>query len=209
MKRPNPVLDSLSWRDEVGNFLNNLGLTGEGVEIGSCEGKYAFQVLSGTSNYGKWKNDPKWAWKGHLTCVDLWENQPESEYIDSANLRDMAETFEKAKRVIGQYGGSYLKAHSLKAAKYFTDERLDWVYIDANHAYQATDNDIHAWYPKVKPGGLFSGHDFYTCHKPNHPDPFQRTDSDVARAVLEFSERIGTWPHITACRSWWFIKPIS
>ena len=212
MKRPDPVLHGLVWRDQAGGFLNGLGLTGEGVEVGSNEGRYALQVMSGTSTYrnskfNRWKDDPRWAWKGHLTCVDPWENQPESVYLDSANLYDMAKVYATAARNLAPYRVTLMRAYSVDAAKRFADGSLDWVYIDANHAYWAAAEDNAAWWPKVKPGGLFSGHDFYTCHNADHPNPPERTDSDVATAVLELAERLGTWPHVTACRSWWFIKP--
>ncbi len=207
MLRPNPILYGIRWRDEVGRFLNERGLTGSGVEIGSFEGAYAHQVLSGTSNYGRWKDDPDWAWKGHLTCIDLWEKQPDEVYIDSKNSLNLSVAHDKAEARLAPFKASLLKASSLDAAQSVSDASLDWIYIDANHAYAAAGNDIAVWYPKLKPGGLFSGHDFYTCHKADHPDPRERCDSDVALAVLEFAEKIGIWPYVTACRSWWFIKP--
>lgn len=40
------------------------------------------------------------------------------------------------------------------------DESLDIVYLDAGHSYDAVKQDLEAWYPKVKPGGVIAGHDF-------------------------------------------------
>ena len=42
----------------------------------------------------------------------------------------------------------------------FSDESLDFVYIDANHAYDFVKQDIELWWPKVKKGGWLCGHDF-------------------------------------------------
>lgn len=42
----------------------------------------------------------------------------------------------------------------------FQDGSLDLVYLDADHSYAAVKADIAAWFPKVKPGGIFAGHDF-------------------------------------------------
>lgn len=50
------------------------------------------------------------------------------------------------------------------AAALYEDNSLDFVFIDANHAYPFVKQDIEAWYPKVKRGGLLAGHD-YTSHK--------------------------------------------
>jgi hypothetical protein len=205
MKQPNPALRNLIWRDQVGGFLNDLGLVGEGVEIGSHDGAFALQVMSGSGKW--WHHDPRWAWKGHLTCIDAWEHQPESVYVDSANLADMAAIYATAQRNLKPYKVTLLKAYSVDAAKQFADESLVWVYIDANHAYPAATEDRVAWWPKLKRGGLFSGHDFYTCYNDKHPDPLERTESDAATAVFALAAEIDTWPYVTACRSWWFIKP--
>ena len=52
--------------------------------------------------------------------------------------------------------------------------QLDSVYIDADHCYPAVRADIAAWLPKVRPGGIIAGHDFW-------PEKFP----GVCRAVHE------------------------
>jgi predicted O-methyltransferase YrrM len=49
---------------------------------------------------------------------------------------------------------------SVEAAKNFQDESLDFVFIDANHEYESIKEDIKAWLPKVKKGGILGGHDY-------------------------------------------------
>jgi len=46
-----------------------------------------------------------------------------------------------------------------KAHANFEDGSLDFVFIDADHSMEAVDEDIRLWEPKVKKGGLVSGHD--------------------------------------------------
>lgn len=36
---------------------------------------------------------------------------------------------------------------------------LDFVYVDADHSYESASDDINNWYPKVRIGGVFGGHD--------------------------------------------------
>ena len=43
-----------------------------------------------------------------------------------------------------------IRANSEIASDIFTDESLDFVYIDANHAYEYVVQDINLWYTKVK-----------------------------------------------------------
>lgn len=49
---------------------------------------------------------------------------------------------------------------SKEAAKDFPDNSLDFVFLDADHSYEAVIGDINTWYPKIKNGGIISGHDY-------------------------------------------------
>jgi len=77
-----------------------------------------------------------------------------------------------------------LRMQSARAARVFDDASVDFVYIDAEHKYDSVRADIHAWLPKVRPGGKIAGHDYGMA--------------DVSRAVHEtFGESIAlagaTW----------------
>jgi predicted O-methyltransferase YrrM len=52
-----------------------------------------------------------------------------------------------------------LVADSVQAATNFADESLAFVFIDGGHTYEQVSRDIHAWLPKVRPGGTLAGHD--------------------------------------------------
>ena len=49
---------------------------------------------------------------------------------------------------------------SNEAAEYIDDESLDFIFLDAYLTGKQAENDIEVWYPKVKTGGIFSGHDW-------------------------------------------------
>jgi predicted O-methyltransferase YrrM len=49
---------------------------------------------------------------------------------------------------------------SLEAANEIENESLDICFIDACHKYSSVKNDILAYLPKVKKGGILCGHDF-------------------------------------------------
>jgi hypothetical protein len=53
-----------------------------------------------------------------------------------------------------------IKAESERGAKYFPNQSVDFVYIDAMHDYESVKRDIMIWRPKVKAGGIIGGHDY-------------------------------------------------
>jgi Methyltransferase domain len=62
----------------------------------------------------------------------------------------------------------------------FPDEYFDWIYIDADHAYEGVCKDIQQGYPKVKPDGMMVFND-YTNWSVGEFIPY-----GVAKAVNEF-----------------------
>ncbi|MEE8168973.1 MAG: glycosyltransferase, partial [Phycisphaerae bacterium] len=55
-----------------------------------------------------------------------------------------------------------IRACSWESADQFENGSVDFVYIDADHAYESVVKDIRAWLPKVRRGGVISGHDYFT-----------------------------------------------
>jgi predicted O-methyltransferase YrrM len=49
---------------------------------------------------------------------------------------------------------------SADASHAFIDGSIDWLFIDAEHTFDHVRSDVQRWYPKVKPGGIISGHDY-------------------------------------------------
>jgi hypothetical protein len=49
---------------------------------------------------------------------------------------------------------------SLEASAKFAPGTLDAVFIDAAHTFDSVKEDIEAWLPKVKSGGILAGHDY-------------------------------------------------
>lgn len=97
--------------------------------------------------------------------VDIWretgiKSQNDSEY-DQKTLDNqysgVCNKYKNDPRVV------IIRDFSLNAVKAFDDEYFDFVYIDAEHTYDGVLNDLGAWYPKVKKGGIISGHDYCEC----------------------------------------------
>lgn len=84
---------------------------------------------------------------------------------------------------------------SVAAAQRFTDASVDLVWIDADHSYEAVRDDIAAWRPKVRAGGIIGGDDI----------PFPGVAQAVREAfgtaaIIEDGQREGKpWP-------WWMVQ---
>lgn len=66
-----------------------------------------------------------------------------------------------------------------RAADEFADGSFDFVFIDADHSYDAAKDDIARWRPKVRKGGWLGGHD-YSKH---FPGVIQAVDERFGSAV--------------------------
>jgi len=84
------------------------------------------------------------------------------------------------------YKTSFIRMESVEAAMLFPDEYFDYVYIDGDHSLEGAEKDLEAWWPKVKCGGYFAGHDY-------------SSSIGVMNAVDTFCEERGltvqTWAH--------------
>lgn len=123
---------------------------GKGVEVGTFTGEFSKEIME--------------LWGGTLYMVDVWSPLNNNEYNDSSNHGNFQKgaIFGAAIDNISGYENRaiMIRANSEKASEIFADESLDFVYIDANHAYDYVVQDIQLWYPKIKPGGCLCGHDY-------------------------------------------------
>lgn len=140
---------TISHRHDLGHLLEILIPKGVGVEVGVQQGLYSDFLLQ------NWKS-------GTLHCVDRWMHV--SDYIDIANKSQEEQEllYQETKERLSKYGErcKIIRMDSVEASKLYEDESLDFVYIDADHSYEGCFKDLEAWYPKVRKGGIFAGHDY-------------------------------------------------
>jgi len=143
-------------RSDFPGLLNCLGLLGEAVEVGVQAGVHASGLLL--------------AWRGkHLRLVDKWSSGGGSQafYVDIANiqgeeirLQHRVHCEARLSNFLRTGRAEIVHMDSAAAASQVLDRSLDFVYLDARHDFAGVAADIHAWWPKVKVGGVFAGHDF-------------------------------------------------
>jgi hypothetical protein len=189
----------LIQRTGLGNLLNQTALLGVGAEVGVAEGTFSSQILE--------------SWKGRqLFLIDCWEQQ-QTDYRDAANQNPEEHARRRAKVASlcqRDPRAQMLPGFSPDAARNFADESLDFVYLDANHSYLAVRADLEAWYPKVKVGGLFAGHDYLDGYVGFATDVQGGTLFGVKTAVDELARSLGQAAAFTLgdepYRSWFFFK---
>ena len=96
-----------------------------------------------------------------LHAVDLWDQvNAETDYDRQVGAQVWDAFIDRLRREDLLEHVRVLKVESAKAAAHFEDGSVDFVFIDANHSYDHVKADIQAWLPKMRLGGLLSGHDY-------------------------------------------------
>ena len=159
---------------------------GAGAEIGVFEGDTTVQLLR---NLRRLKV---------LYCVDAFTHYPEhtatlnpnKPKFHDADFDRVAHTFKnRVQPYVASHQIHVLNLFSEQAAPMVPDASLDFVFIDANHAYEYVTQDIALWLPKVRPGGLLTGHDYGVRGA--------RKNFGVTRAVQEtFGKNYGNIRHV-------------
>lgn len=150
------------------------------VEVGSWLGRSAAYFVDQVTHRSRFSFNNL-----ILVCVDTWEGSEEHKLYVAQH--DVYAEF--CENVDGWIRGGYIvpvRKPSVEAAKDYEDESLVGVFIDASHEYEDVLADIRAWWPKVKQGGYFGGHDI------NWPG--------VSRAVQE------SFPGVQPLGSSWLVR---
>lgn len=158
------------------------------VEVGSWLGKsssfLAVEIINSNKNI-------------KFDCVDTWKGSDEELHKNKKDVLNdtLYDKFllniEQIKHVINP-----IRTTSKQASALYKDNSLDFVFLDASHDYESVKEDLNSWYPKVKPGCFFSGHDYCSVTWPG-----------VVKAVNEFAANNG-FTTIKHCdiSCWNFIK---
>lgn len=137
----------------IEKFIKMHGWT-YGVELGVWKGRTFKHLLNSVPNL-------------RMVGVDLYAPQIENEgpekwtkgengheWDHEAYYNDLV-SFSRYKNARGKI----IRDYTFNAVKEFKDSEIDFVFIDADHSYEAVKKDIEDWDPKVKIGGYVFGHD--------------------------------------------------
>jgi hypothetical protein len=142
--------DWFTYPNLYSNMIKKFGDNSHFVEVGSWKGRSSVymgvEIINSNLNI-------------KFDCVDTWEGSEEHLDMDIIKNNQLYDLFlnniEPVKSVINP-----IRKTSLEASKDYKDESLDFVFIDASHKYEDVLDDINAWLPKIKNGGIIAGHDY-------------------------------------------------
>jgi len=155
------------------------------VEVGSFFGKSSSYMAVNIINSNK---------KIKFDCVDTWRGSSNMKNMPCVINDTMYDTFiTNMKPVTGYYND--IKMASVEAAKLYENNSLNFVFLDAGHEYKNVKDDIIAWLPKIKPGGILAGDDLIDRWP------------GVSMAVNELLKKAKVKGNASnPC--WWYVKPL-
>jgi predicted O-methyltransferase YrrM len=178
-------VDNLKDRSELVVILNKFKWKTM-IEIGVQQGAFADLLLS------------KWQDFEHYYGVDLWQEQ--RNYVDGTNVKDTEQeknynmTYTALTEKYGKARITLVRNYSTLALPLFKKKSIDFIYIDARHDYCGCSEDMINYYPILKCGGLFAGHDYqYESQQVNNDWGVcangTRAEGAVKKAVLDFAKQ--------------------
>ena len=139
-------------REDFPTLIDRMGLK-TGVELGVWTGNYSDYLLSKSS-------------LEKLYSIDAWCDDTEKVHATFVKKRvengAIEKYYEEAKEKLSKYGprSEIIRGISWEQVSRFENESLDFIYVDASHIYSGVSYDLLAWWPKLREGGLFAGHDY-------------------------------------------------
>lgn len=132
-------------RFQLVEWLKDYGFT-VGVEIGVAAGEYSAAIARANPQMQIYGIDPYEGYSGYR------------DYVRKSSFNNLEI---KAHRLLREFPNyHFIRKFSVDAAKDFANNSVDFVYIDGNHVDPYVSQDIEAWYPKLKQGGIMAGHDY-------------------------------------------------
>ena len=149
-----PKLSEKAWKIQL-NSLNKL--------IDLLPKEYTMVEVGSYAGHSSWIFAKR---AKFITCVDPWIDQDWNKIYKitlapsfwTAPMLEVEIDFDNRMKEFKNF--KKLKTISIEASKFFENNSLDFVYIDAIHTYDSVKEDITLWLPKIKKGGCIGGHDY-------------------------------------------------
>jgi hypothetical protein len=145
-------IQDIKYRNEIKNYLLTIN-DYKVCEVGTRTGDFFDTLFCDNCSLG--------------IMVDIWRDTDNPYQNDLNYTQDLLDEqyLHVFKKFFNQNNVKIVREFSDKASLFFPDDFFDLVYLDADHSAFGCYQDLVHWYPKVKPGGVLSGHDYITSEK--------------------------------------------
>lgn len=136
----------------------------------------------------------------HLFMIDLWQKNPSPD--EPINILNYDQSFRRTVRHVlipHKERCSIIRDDTVKAADFFENESIDFLYVDANQTFEGMYNNFVAWFPKCRTGALMCMKNYH--HKYSYTGTREAIDKVSAEYSIPFKLTEEKYP--TA----YFIKP--
>lgn len=161
------------------------------AEIGVADGQNAKYYLENVPNVRTYLIDPWQASPDYLKSIEVLG--PTEQHNQSWFDRVLRGTLQNVVRC--PFRVHVLAMRSTVAAAWIPDGQLSFAFIDGMHTYDAVLADCRAYWPKIRPGGVLSGHDYLSCHHPF-----------VHVAVNDWAKEAGQTVLLPRARHLWYVE---
>lgn len=157
------------------------------VEVGVALGGHAEAILKNTeidAYFGidpyLYNYDPKDSFNSDVASYSHLSGQKNFDYLYEWVKDIRLQPFQERYRLI--------REPSVKASSFFADESIDCIFIDGDHRRPFVLQDLKAWFPKVREGGLIIGDDYWMESVASAVDEFF---SSIHKKVFFFNAKSG------------------
>ena len=126
------------------------------VEIGSWKGRSSAYMGAEIEFHSRYHGNK---YKISFDTIDTFKGSPEHQSTMKTMKKSLYDICKEQIAPVSDYV-NIIKGDSVEVSSRYEDESLDFVFIDGDHSYDGVTRDIKAYWPKVRIGGIISGHDY-------------------------------------------------
>lgn len=192
----------IKYRNDIGSLLEGEGFE-VGAELGVKRGGFARITLS------------KWPSCKRYVLTDAWAPLDNYKDVSNSNMKLHEKIFKTALTELAPYRKKIEICRNLttNCAKLYSPDTFDYIYVDARHDFKGVLVDLRDWWPLLKTGGIFAGHDYVTQNDGpkqtgqdwtlNWDGSIDETGTVVKGAVDKFAQEVGRQVTITYREKGW------
>lgn len=182
-----PNYDFTNAQFDVKSLIHAINLHGEnliGLELGILRAESFCTLLQNCPNIKKLYGVDSWKPYHDILLKPYSVSEKQQEMIKFIAYHNIKFSGYQDKAVI-------LEKDSNQALEDIPDAYLDFIFLDAYMNYDQVMNDLEGWYPKVKTGGLFAGHDYNSVAVQKGVDQFRNKHN--INSTLSLFDQTWVW----------------